>query len=181
MVYQLDLNSCTFDFALSSCLSLPSVYVYCVYPIMSKSIKKKKKCKILLLKSKNRLHSGHFPWCLSRQHLYCYCFRPFALHESGTSKAFIGPWLNNTEVYLTTLLVLKITWLEDNILFHCFFFFDIATGRWFSPGTLYNRLPGYNWIIVERPLNTITLTEFLLLLCIICSRNIIHGAHLVFL
>jgi hypothetical protein len=42
MVYQLDLNSCTFDFALSSCLSLPSVYVYCVYPIMSKSIKKKK-------------------------------------------------------------------------------------------------------------------------------------------
>jgi hypothetical protein len=55
MVYQLDLNLCTFDFALSSCLSLPSVYVYCVYPIMSKSIKKKKKCKILLLKSKNTM------------------------------------------------------------------------------------------------------------------------------
>ena len=54
MVYQLDLNSCTFDFALSSCLSLPSVYVYCVYPIMSKSIKKKKKMQNFTIKEQKQ-------------------------------------------------------------------------------------------------------------------------------
>ena len=42
MVYQLDLNSCSFDFALLSCLSLQTMYVYCVYPMLSKSKKKKK-------------------------------------------------------------------------------------------------------------------------------------------
>ena len=38
--------------------------------------------------------------------LYCYFFLLFALHESGTRKAFLlGPWLNNTEIYLIPLLV----------------------------------------------------------------------------
>ena len=35
------------------------------------------------------------------------------LHESGTRKALLGPWLNSTEVYLTPLLVLKKTWISD--------------------------------------------------------------------
>ena len=35
------------------------------------------------------------------------------LHESGTRKALLGPWLNSTEVYLTPLLVLRKTWISD--------------------------------------------------------------------
>jgi hypothetical protein len=41
-----------------------------------------------------------------------------ALHESGTRKALkLGSWQNNTEVYLTPLIVhvLKITQLQDKI------------------------------------------------------------------
>jgi hypothetical protein len=32
------------------------------------------------------------------QYLYCY---HFSLHEPGTRNTLLGPWLNNTEVYLT--------------------------------------------------------------------------------
>jgi hypothetical protein len=52
---------------------------------------------------------------LSCQHLYCYRFLLFALNESGTRKGLLGPWLNNTEVYLTPLLELKITWLLNKL------------------------------------------------------------------
>jgi hypothetical protein len=37
------------------------------------------------------------------------------LHESNTRKALLGPWLNNTEGYLTPSLVLKFTQMQDNI------------------------------------------------------------------
>ena len=36
-----------------------------------------------------------------------------ALHESDTRKALLGPWLNNTDVYLAPLIVLKITQFKD--------------------------------------------------------------------
>ena len=39
---------------------------------------------------------------------------PFALHKLGTRNALLDPWLNNNEVYLTLLLVLKITRLQDS-------------------------------------------------------------------
>jgi hypothetical protein len=41
-------------------------------------------------------------------------FLTVALHETGTRKALLGPWLNNAEVYFTALLVLKITQLKNN-------------------------------------------------------------------
>jgi hypothetical protein len=40
-------------------------------------------------------------------------FLTVALHESGTRKTLLGPWLSNTEVYFTILLVLKITQLQN--------------------------------------------------------------------
>ena len=40
---------------------------------------------------------------LSRPHWDFYCFLPFILNESGARKTLIGQWLNNTEVYLTSL------------------------------------------------------------------------------
>ena len=44
-------------------------------------------------------------------------FLSVVLHESGTRNASLGPWLNNTELYFTPLLVLKITQLQDKILY----------------------------------------------------------------
>jgi hypothetical protein len=41
-------------------------------------------------------------------------FFTVALCETDTRKAFLGPWLNKTEVYLTPFLVHKITQLQDN-------------------------------------------------------------------
>ena len=41
-------------------------------------------------------------------------FFTVALCETDTRKAFLGPWLNKTEVYLTPYLVHKITQLQDN-------------------------------------------------------------------
>ena len=41
-----------------------------------------------------------------------------ALHESGTRNALLGTRLNNTEVYLTPLLVLEITQLQDKYLYY---------------------------------------------------------------
>ena len=38
-----------------------------------------------------------------------------AIHASGTRKALLGPWLNNAEVYLTLLLEIKITQLQDKM------------------------------------------------------------------
>ena len=45
-------------------------------------------------------------------HVYLYCYRFW--HELGTRKDLLGPRLNNTAVYLTPLLVIKITRLHDN-------------------------------------------------------------------
>jgi hypothetical protein len=39
-----------------------------------------------------------------------------ALYDSGIRYALLGPWLNTIEVYLTPLLVLKITQLQDNVI-----------------------------------------------------------------
>jgi len=36
-----------------------------------------------------------------------------ALHEWDPRKALLGPWLNNTEVYFTPSLILKMTQLQD--------------------------------------------------------------------
>ena len=42
-------------------------------------------------------------------------FLTCTLHESNTRKALLGPWLKNTEGYLTPSLVLKFTQMQDNI------------------------------------------------------------------
>jgi len=58
--------------------------------------------------------SARFQGCpLSCPQLYFTCFLPFALYESGTRKALLGPSINNTEVYLAPLLIFKITQLQD--------------------------------------------------------------------
>jgi hypothetical protein len=44
-------------------------------------------------------------------------FLSVALQESGTKNAFLGPCLNNNEIYLTPLLVLKITRLQDECIY----------------------------------------------------------------
>ena len=44
-------------------------------------------------------------------------FLTVALHESGTRKSLLVPWLNNTEVFWPPLLPLKITQLQDKQIF----------------------------------------------------------------
>ena len=79
-----------------------TLYVYCAYPAMPKS------------KKKNTLQNG-----LKRAEtivvliVYNRYLSSVALHESGTRKSSLGLWLNNTEVHLTTLLVLNITQQQD--------------------------------------------------------------------
>ena len=87
------------------------MYVYCVYLAMTKCLKQLPNC---LIRANNRL-SNRFKWCpLRHPRLYCYrFFFTVALHESG----YEVPCLNNTKVYLTRLLVLKITQLQDRIVF----------------------------------------------------------------
>ena len=89
---------------------LLTMYVYCVYLAMTKCLKQLPNC---LIRANNRL-SNRFKWCpLRHPRLYCYRFLTVALHESG----YEVPCLNNTKVYLTRLLVLKITQLQDRIVF----------------------------------------------------------------
>ena len=57
---------------------------------------------------------------------HCYHFLPLIQHESGTKKALLGPWLNNTEVYWTPLLLVQATWLQDKFFFY-FSFCQILT------------------------------------------------------
>jgi hypothetical protein len=45
--------------------------------------------------------------------LILFSFLTVVIHESGTRWASLGPWLNNTEVYFSSLFVLKITQLQD--------------------------------------------------------------------
>ena len=42
-------------------------------------------------------------------------FLSVTLHESGTRNALLGPWLNNTEVYLTPLLLFNITQFVEEL------------------------------------------------------------------
>ena len=44
-------------------------------------------------------------------------FLSVVLHESGNRNAFLGPWLNDTDLYLA-FFVLKITELEDNVIYN---------------------------------------------------------------
>jgi len=81
---------------------------------------KKRKKKIRLkqyvsLRSKGR-HNKHHSFSLASSvmsALILLLSHSVALHESGTRKALLGPWLINTEVYLTPLLIFKITQLQD--------------------------------------------------------------------
>ena len=63
-------------------------------------------------KRRNRRHSNCFQGASVTSRLYSYCFLLVAPHKSGTTKALLGPWLKDIEVYLT-LLILKITWMQD--------------------------------------------------------------------
>jgi hypothetical protein len=75
------------------------MYIYCVYPAMSKSQKDlpnltgKRETGIVVIVF-NGILCPYF--CCSR-------FLPFSLHEPG--RALLPPSLNNTELYLTPLLV----------------------------------------------------------------------------
>jgi hypothetical protein len=75
---------------------LRTTYLYCGYPSISKSKKQ-----ILLIRAMLSLTRP------------CYHILSITLHESGTRKDLLGPWLNKTNVYLTPLSVLKITQLHD--------------------------------------------------------------------
>ena len=72
-------------------------------------------CQILLKRTETGVVLIIFTGVLSCQCSYCFCFLPLALHESGTCarKVLLGSWLNNTKVYLSPLLVLKIARLHD--------------------------------------------------------------------
>ena len=51
-------------------------------------------------------------------------FLSVALHVSGTRNVLLGPWPNNTEVFLSPLLVLKITQLQDKFPYYVFVIFS---------------------------------------------------------
>jgi hypothetical protein len=55
-------------------------------------------------------------------------FLSVVLHESGTRKALLAPWLNDTDVYLNPLFVLEIIQLEDNLLYHIYILWHCDTG-----------------------------------------------------
>jgi hypothetical protein len=54
-------------------------------------------CQHLLKRADTILSNRFLESSLSRPRLYCSRFVPFALHESGTSKASSDPGLNNTD------------------------------------------------------------------------------------
>ena len=87
----------------------PTMYIYCVSPAASIS---PEQLSNFIKKSRNR-HCNCFQGCLlSTLRLYCSHFLPFILHESGTRKALLGPWLIALK-FIWPPLLLKITWLED--------------------------------------------------------------------
>ena len=75
------------------------MYVYCVYPAISKSPKTLAKLsgnnesKVVLI-----VYNGVI--CDVRDYIRL-PFLSVALHESGTRNALLGPWPNNAEIYLT--------------------------------------------------------------------------------
>ena len=82
-----------------NCVHIYTINVHCV---LSCNIKKSKTpTKLSENNCNTRRRSNSFYWrLLWRQCLYCCRF----LHESGTRNALLGPWPNNTEVYLTTFI-----------------------------------------------------------------------------
>ena len=83
------------------------MYVYCVYANKSKAIAK------LSENCRNNRRSNCFQlFRLWRPCLYMLPYFNVVLTESGHQKVWLGPWLNNTEVYLSPLLVLKSTQLR---------------------------------------------------------------------
>jgi hypothetical protein len=52
----------------------------------------------------NKRRSNNFQWCHLTYELILLPFLSVARHESGTRNALLGPWLNNTEVYLITFI-----------------------------------------------------------------------------
>jgi len=72
------------------------MYVYCVYPAVSQSPKQLSN----ILQRAETIVDLTFSMVTVAQH-------------EGTRKALLGPLLNETEVYLTLLLVLKIPQLQD--------------------------------------------------------------------
>ena len=83
------------------------MYVYCVYAKKSKTIAK------LSETCRNNRRSNCFQlFRLWRLCLYMLPYFNVALTESGYQKVVLGPWLNDTEVYLNPLLILKSTQLR---------------------------------------------------------------------
>ena len=79
---------------------------------LSCNVKKSKPTAKLSENSWNKLRSNRFQWCPLWS--LALILLPFAsLHESGTRIVLLGQWLNNTEVYFTHLLILKITQLQE--------------------------------------------------------------------
>ena len=79
----------------------------------AKKLKKKKKnLPICLKRAETSIFLIIFMVFLVMSTFILLLFLSVTLHESCTRRALLGPWLNNTEVYLTPLLVLKIILLQ---------------------------------------------------------------------
>jgi len=77
------------------------MYKKCTILCLSCNIKKSKTTAKLSKNSWNKRRSNRFQWHhLWRQRLYCYSFF-IALYMNQYHTCLWGPWLNNTEVYLT--------------------------------------------------------------------------------
>ena len=90
------------------------MYVCCVYPAISKSPKQLPNCLKITQTSVILIVFN----CVTCDVGTCTVTVSVALHESGTRNALLGTRLNNTEVYLTPLLVLEITQLQDKYLYY---------------------------------------------------------------
>ena len=81
--------------------SSPTMYVYCGYPAMSEIPKQLTNC----LKRTHKFRSNHFRWCsLWSLCLYCYHFLLSLYMNEVPVKTLLGPWLNNTEDFLTPFI-----------------------------------------------------------------------------
>ena len=75
------------------------MYVYCAYPTISKSPKHLPNC-LKITETSVVLIVFNGAICVSGLILILY----INLHESGTRNVLLGPWPNNTEVYLTPFI-----------------------------------------------------------------------------
>ena len=80
------------------------LYIYCVYPAISKSEKQLPNC---LKINETSVVLSVFNCIISDVSTLLLPFLSVTLHESGTRNALLGPWPNNTEVYLTPLISTK--------------------------------------------------------------------------